>query len=127
MHHEAGAWPVQRVDAVDQICQVSGSKEALSENYRRVFREVAKLAGVKDAHPHRFRDTFAVELLLNGVPIEQVRMLLGHSSIRVTEKHYAPWVRAREQQMEESLDRAIAADPLARREASKGQKPVRVK
>jgi integrase/recombinase XerD len=104
-----------------------GSKEALSENYRRVFREVAKLAGVKDAHPHRFRDTFAVELLLVGVPIEQVSMLLGHSSIKVTQKHYDPWVRARQQQMEESLDRAIAADPLARREASKGQKLVRVK
>jgi hypothetical protein len=54
-------------------------------------------------------------------------MLLAHSSIRVTEKHYAPWVRARQQQMEESLDRAIAADPLARREASKTQKLRRVK
>ncbi len=105
----------------------NGSKEALSENYRRVFREVAKLAGVKDAHPHRFRDTFAVELLLNGVPIEQVSMLLGHSSIRVTEKHYAPWVRARQQQMEESLDRAMKNDPLARREANKDQKLMRVK
>jgi integrase/recombinase XerD len=105
----------------------NGSKEALSENYRRVFRDVAELARVKDAHPHRFRDTFAVELLLNGVPIEQVSMLLGHSSIRVTEKHYAPWVRARQQQMEESLDRAIKADPLARREAAKSQKLLRVK
>jgi len=105
----------------------NGSKEALSENYRRVFREVAKDAGVKGAHPHRFRDTFAVELLLAGVPIEQVSMLLGHSSIKVTQKHYDPWVRSRQQQLEESLDKAIKADPLARREARAGQKLVRVK
>jgi integrase/recombinase XerD len=104
-----------------------GSKESLSENYRRVFREVAKLAKVKNAHPHRFRDTFAVELLLNGVPIEQVSMLLGHSSIKVTEKHYAPWVRARQRQLEESLDRAIKDDPLAREESSRTQKLVRIK
>ena len=105
----------------------AGSKESLSENYRRVFREVAKLAKVKDAHPHRFRDTFAVELLLNGVPIEQVSMLLGHSSIRVTEKHYSPWVQARQKQLEESLDRAIKNDPLARQESSRSQRLVRVK
>lgn len=36
------------------------------------------------------RDTFAVELLLKGTPIEEVAILLGHSSIRVTEKHYSP-------------------------------------
>jgi integrase len=105
----------------------NGSKEALSENYRPVFREVAKLAKVNDAHPHRFRDTFAVELLLNGVPIEQVSMLLGHSSIKVTEKHYAPWVQARQKQLEESLDRAIKSDPLARQESGRSQKLVRVK
>jgi site-specific recombinase XerD len=105
----------------------NSTKEILSENYRRVFREVAKLAGVKGAHPHRFRDTFAVELLLNHVPIEQVSMLLGHSSIKVTEKHYLPWVRARQQQLEESLDRAIKNDPLAIREGNNGKKLLRVK
>jgi integrase/recombinase XerD len=41
-----------------------------------------------------FRDTFAVELLLAGVPIDQVSLLLGHSSVKVTEKHYAPFAHA---------------------------------
>ncbi len=35
-----------------------------------------------------FANTFAVELLLSGVPIDQVSLLLGHSSVKVTEKHY---------------------------------------
>jgi integrase/recombinase XerD len=105
----------------------NGTKEALSENYRRVFREVAKLVRVKNAHPHRLRDTAAVEWLLAGIPIEQVSMLLGHSSIRVTEKHYAPWVRARQQQLEESLDNAIKSDALALSETQRGKQLRRVK
>jgi integrase/recombinase XerD len=58
---------------------------------------------VKAAHPHRFRDTFAVELLLAGVPIDQVSILLGHSSIKVTEKSYSPWVKARQEQLEAAV------------------------
>jgi integrase len=49
-----------------------------------------------------FRDTFAVELLLAGVPIDQVSLLLGHSSVKVTEKHYAPFVKARQAQLAQS-------------------------
>jgi integrase len=50
-----------------------------------------------------FRDTFAVELLLSGVPLDQVSILLGHSSVKITEKHYAPWVKARQEQLEASV------------------------
>jgi integrase len=56
----------------------------------------------KRCHSHMFRDTFAVELLLAGVPIDQVSLLLGHSSVKVTEKHYAPFVKARQAQLAQS-------------------------
>jgi hypothetical protein len=39
-------------------------------------------------------------------------MLLGHSSVKVTEKHYAPWIRVRQQQAEESVRKAWDAVPL---------------
>lgn len=55
---------------------------------------------------HMLRDTFAVEILLAGVPLEQVSKLLGHSSVKTTEKHYAPWVKARQQQLEDSVRKA---------------------
>ena len=50
-----------------------------------------------------FLDTFAVELLNKGVPIDRVSLLLDHSSVKVTEKHekhYASFVKERQQQLE---------------------------
>jgi len=41
-----------------------------------------------------------------GVPIDQVSILLGHSSVRITEKHYSPWVGARQDQPEKSVQAA---------------------
>lgn len=46
----------------------------------------------KPAHLNMLRDTFAVERLLAGMPLEEVSRLLGHSSVLITRKHYAPWV-----------------------------------
>jgi hypothetical protein len=67
---------------------------------------------VKDGHPHRFRDTLAVELLVQGVPMDRVSILLGHSSVKITERHYAPWVLARQVQLEADLERVWKEDPL---------------
>ena len=45
---------------------------------------------------HRLRATFAVDLLTKGVPLEHVSKLLGHTSVTTTEKHYAKWVKGRQ-------------------------------
>jgi hypothetical protein len=45
-------------------------------------------------------DTLAVRLLTKGVPLEDVSKLLGHASIAVTEKYYAPWVASRKLHMD---------------------------
>jgi len=73
-----------------------------------------------------FRDTFAVEMLLAGVPLDQVSILLGHKSIKVTEKHYAPWVRARQEQLENSVRRAWERNltPIDRAEAALVVEPM---
>jgi integrase/recombinase XerD len=75
--------------------------------------ELAVPAKVPNLHAHRFRDTFAVELLLKGVPLERVSILLGHSSVKVTEKHYAPWIRERQEQAEADVRRTWVRDPVA--------------
>lgn len=56
---------------------------------------------------HMLRDTFAVELLLAGVGLAEVSRLLTHSSIRTTEKHYAPWVKEREVKLEKEMVEAM--------------------
>jgi len=74
----------------------------------RLFR----LAGISNGHAHRFRDTFATGLLLAGVPLERVPVLLGHASIKVTQKHYSPWVRARQEQLKADVRGTWHRDPL---------------
>jgi len=75
-------------------------------NWSRYLNTVFGLAKVKGGHSHRFRDTFAVSLLAKGVSIENVSVLLGHSSIKITEKHYKPWVRTLQVQLEADVARA---------------------
>jgi len=60
----------------------------------------ASPARAKSAAKHYKRP---VELLLVGVPIERVSVLLGHSSTRITEKHYSAWVRARQEELEADM------------------------
>lgn len=74
--------------------------------WERTFDTVFVKARIYDGTIHRFRDTFAVELLLKGVPIEHVSILLGHSSLKITEKHYSPWVKARQEQLEAAVRKA---------------------
>lgn len=50
----------------------------------RAIRCVGRSAGVKDCHPHRFRRTVATRAIDRGMPIEQVKELLGHSEIQTT-------------------------------------------
>ena len=68
--------------------------------------------GNQEGRTHRFRDTFAVELLKAGTPMERVSKLLGHSSIRITEKHYDAWNLARQEQVEADVMRSWENDPL---------------
>ena len=88
------------------------SPETVSRYWRARLARIAVLAGVKDFKTHRLRDTFAVELLLAGVSIEDLSSLLGHRSIRVTERHYAPWDSARRNRIVSILHRVNARDEL---------------
>lgn len=88
----------------------NGDPHTAKKGWQRSLRQLFKTVNLKTeddvprrCHPHMFRDTFAVELLLAGVPLDQVSLLLAHSSIKITEKHYAPFVKARQQQLEASV------------------------
>jgi integrase len=50
-------------------------------------------AGVTDVSSHNLRKTFATRLLSRGAAITDVQHLLGHASVKTTEKAYAAFVK----------------------------------
>jgi len=56
---------------------------------------------------HMLRDTFAVELLMQGMPLEDVSYLLTHDSVKMTEKYYAKWVSKRRNKVHDDLQQAL--------------------
>ena len=93
---------IQKVDFNHFFWSGHGNPKSAVADWQRSLKRLCGLAGVK-GHAHRFRDTFSVDLLQKGVSLENVSVLLGHQSIRVTQKHYAPWVKSRQ----ESLEREV--------------------
>jgi integrase len=59
--------------------------------YERMLA-LGKRASVPDAHPHRYRDTFAVDMLARGGNPYDVAKLLG-DTVATIENYYAPFVR----------------------------------
>jgi integrase/recombinase XerD len=72
--------------------------------WERTFQSLFKRAGVP-GHSHQFRHTFAAGLLKRGVSIGNLSTLLGHRSLKITEKHYSPWVAGRQQHLEDEVRR----------------------
>jgi integrase len=68
----------------------------------RVVKRVGERAGIEGLHPHALRRTFGSELINDGVRLETISKLLGHSSTVVTERAYA-----------QLLDETIAREAMA--------------
>lgn len=88
----------------------SGTAKTITTNWQRSYVKLFKLANLKEpdgtpkhCHAHMLRDTFAVESLLSGMRLEEVSTILGHSSVKITERHYMPWVRARQVSLNQSV------------------------
>ena len=82
-----------------------GEADSIAKNYSKYYValcfKAAGLHGESFMVSHRLRDTFAVDLLESGVPIEEVSKALGHESIKTTERHYAKWVKARQDRLDD--------------------------
>jgi integrase len=99
----------------------NGEEESITKTWAKyyiapVFKK-AGLAGQGHMMSHRLRDTFAVDLLAKGVPLEEVSKLLGHESIKTTERHYAKWVKGRQDRLD-SLVMGTWAAPAKTRKRS---------
>lgn len=90
-----------------------GQKKTVAKDYQKDFRRLFLAAGLGDLASHSLRDTFAVDLLQRGVPLEEVSKLLGHSSTKVTEKHYAPWVKSRQDRLDSFMMKIVGKKSAA--------------
>jgi integrase/recombinase XerD len=81
-----------------------GDEESITKNWAKYYIapcfKAAKIQNDGHMMSHRLRDTFAVDLLVKGVPLEEVSKLLGHESIKTTERHYAKWVKGRQDRLD---------------------------
>ena len=51
---------------------------------RSLFRHHRRITGVKNANPHRFRHTFATDMVRAGVSLPALMRLMGHAHIQST-------------------------------------------
>lgn len=51
---------------------------------RAMLKKIGLAAGVEKVHPHRFRTTLATNLIKKGMPVEEVKVILGHEKIDTT-------------------------------------------
>ena len=81
-----------------------GEEESITKSWSKLYLaplfEAAKLSSNGYLKSHRLRDTFAVDLLEKGVPLEEVSKLLGHESIKTTEAHYSKWMKGRQDRLD---------------------------
>ena len=79
----------------------NGDEESATKNWAKYLARLFDDAEITSGHmrSHRLRDTFACDLLEKGVPLEEVSKLLGHESIKTTERSYAKWVKGRQDRL----------------------------
>ena len=78
-----------RPDSPWVFCDTQGQRIA---DVKHSFATARKAAGIEDFHIHDLRHTCAAWLVSAGVPLTEVRDLLGHSTVIMTERyaHLAP-------------------------------------
>lgn len=81
---------------------------------KKSFKLACKRAGIEDLRFHDLRHTFASRLIAKGVDIVTVRDLLGHFSVRVTQRYTHPG----------KSKMAAAVELLAHDTAQNGENPL---
>ena len=79
-------WFALRPESRWVFCTLAGGK--LDAGYvRAMLARKGRRCGVSRVHPHAFRATLAVELVLAGTSLPAIRDVLGHSNLAVTDAY----------------------------------------
>lgn len=80
------------------------TRRALVGIAERIMAGIKRISKVPDFHSHRFRHTLACSMLAKGASLEEVAHALGNTA-KVVHDHYAPWVAARQDRLDELMQR----------------------
>jgi integrase len=66
------------------FCRLNGQP---IKRFDSAWRHICKIAKIKDFHYHDLRHTFCFNLLLSGANIKDVKEMIGHSDISMTDRY----------------------------------------
>jgi site-specific recombinase XerD len=81
------------------FCRIDGTP---IKSFNRAWWATLREAGIKDFHFHDLRHTFASNLLLSGASLKDVKEMIGHKDIAMTDR-YAHLTLAHKLQQQKQL------------------------
>lgn len=73
-----------RTDNMEALFISKNKQRMTKSGHEAVLKNIGARCGVRRVFPHRFRHTFATNMISNGMPIQEVSILMGHSKIDTT-------------------------------------------
>ena len=83
------------------------------KDVKTAFKSACRRANIKNLRFHDLRHTFATRLVESGVDIITVKELLGHSTVKITERYTHPNQKLKEKAVELLAKRPEKSDDLA--------------
>jgi len=74
----------KRKDGCEALFSNRFGKPFQPDGVRVMLNKLAKAAGVKHVHPHKFRRTLATNFAKHGMPVQEIAVILGHDKIDTT-------------------------------------------
>jgi integrase len=101
----------------------SGGEAWGKDDTKKPMRRALDAAGMTGIQFHSLRHSFATRLLMSGMPMQVVAKILGHSSLRMIERHYG---HLTDDHMKEQMG-ALPSAGLNRAAKDTGAKVVRMR
>ncbi len=117
---------VRYVGLTQEMIEILESRKGLSAPfpykyasvYRRIVMKAYVDAGIVGANIHSLRKTAGSRLVQKGVDIYRVSAFLGHSSVRVTEKHYAELLPSNYENLAEIIESGLPDTHMIRKNST---------
>ena len=111
-HQALVAWLRARDPLKQQLFYGRGTNPLCYEAARSMFHKVLQKAGLQHNRYtlHCLRHTFATDLLNAKMPIECLRVLLGHSNLEITRRYARLSDKAREEEYFRAMDRILKGE-----------------